>query len=261
MANKIPVILCADDYAYNQAASEGILELLKRRRLSAVSCMTNMPYWKIAAMPLKEFQNQVKIGLHFNLTEGPGGISLKQLILCSFLHRLNKQEIIAVLRTQIEAFKAGIGRLPDFIDGHQHIHQFPIIREALLTLYQEYYPDKQAAIRISSNGYRNDLKTSLKAFVIGLLGAQGLRKRLEKEGIPHNTAFSGIYSLSPSENYRRVFKGFLETIKPNSIIMCHPGAASTDKQDPIAQAREQELTYFRSQTFLADCQAANVEIM
>ena len=64
------IVLCADDYGQAPAISDGIIELLKDQRLSAVSCMTNTPDWPIYAKNLLPFRLERDIGLHFNLTEG-----------------------------------------------------------------------------------------------------------------------------------------------------------------------------------------------
>ena len=36
------------------------------------------------------------------------------------------------VRAQFEAFADAFGRPPDFVDGHQHVHLFPQVREAVL---------------------------------------------------------------------------------------------------------------------------------
>src|SRR5690349_9878789 len=64
------VILCADDYGQNAAISQAIIELIKKNRLSATSCMVTSPDWLTQAKQLNSFNNQLDIGLHFNLTEG-----------------------------------------------------------------------------------------------------------------------------------------------------------------------------------------------
>ena len=60
------IILCADDFGYNRETSLSIIELLTKQRLSATSCMTNMPNWQEQATQLKALSNSVDIGLHFN---------------------------------------------------------------------------------------------------------------------------------------------------------------------------------------------------
>ena len=71
----IPIALCADDYAQNQAIDDGILSLLAEQRLSAVSCFSTAPRWRQQSAPaLREVAaaGAADVGLHFNLTEGFG---------------------------------------------------------------------------------------------------------------------------------------------------------------------------------------------
>ncbi len=64
------IILCADDYGQNASISQAIVELLKLKCLSAVSCMTTSPHWFSQASWLLPYKDYVDIGLHFNLTHG-----------------------------------------------------------------------------------------------------------------------------------------------------------------------------------------------
>jgi chitin disaccharide deacetylase len=246
--------LCADDYAYHQAVSDGILALLKAQKLNATSCMTNMPDWPRAAIKLKEIK-EVQIGLHLNLTEGPALTpyfhpqTINQLILKSHCRLLNKSHILAEITAQLNAFKKHLGRFPDFIDGHQHVQQLPIVRDALLSVYAEAFQDAACKpwIRVSSNGFWRSLWQSRRCFkilVITLTGALTLKRRLNKRAIPYNTSFSGIYDFSLKPAYATQFSQFLTEIKPAGLIMCHPGLSASDESDAIARAREREYHYF-----------------
>lgn len=225
-------ILCADDFGETQDICDGILELAAKQRLSAVSCMSNMPYWHENSAKLIEYKDHIAIGLHFNL---PGKI-LPWLIK-SHLGLLNKAKIKQELINQIELFRQATGFLPDFIDGHQHVHQLPIIRQILLEVYTSYYPQKSAFIR-NTVGY----SSSLKAKIIQHTGGVGLKKLLHKLEIPHNTNFSGIYNFSDSKDYHHYFPTFLTETDNNGLIMCHPGR----------HKRQHELNYFLSDSFTTE---------
>ena len=45
--------------------------------------------------------------------------------------------LAAEIATQLKAFVTQFGQPPDFIDGHQHVHLFPQVREALLDVVKE----------------------------------------------------------------------------------------------------------------------------
>lgn len=215
--------------------------------------MTNMPYWPEAAAALKPFSDRAEIGLHFNLTEGAALVHQdlfcknNQLIVRAFTRRLDKQKIKDELLAQIDSFEKQLGFLPRFIDGHQHIHHLPVIRDALLDVYQQVFPNKNAYIRISANPLLKTLKQTLrnpKILIIALTGAYALQRRLVKLNIPHNKTFSGIYNLLPDNDYEQLFKLFLSEIDENGLIMCHPGLQSTDQSDEIRGARWNEYRYF-----------------
>lgn len=257
------IILCADDFGENKSVSDGILDLLQQKRLSATSCMTNMPYWPTAAQQLKALNLNCQVGLHFNLTEGqplsgqPCFAPLNTLILRSHLHALNRGWIAQELSQQIEAFKNHYGRLPDFIDGHQHVHHLPQIRKALLSVYEEYFPNKEAYIRVSS-GSLGAAAYCPKVLVIALSGARMLKKELKKRHIPHNTSFSGIYNFSPTADYPRLFKRFLKESHNGGLIMCHPAKEPLHVNDSIAQARIREYRHFSSDEFLLNLSSLGV---
>ena len=52
-----------------------------------------------------------------------------------------------------------LGFAPDFIDGHQHIQQLPIIRDAILDVYLKFFPKKNPdeiqAARLAEYSYLN----------------------------------------------------------------------------------------------------------
>ena len=135
------IILCADDYGQNQAISQAIIELIKNDRLSATSCMTNSPLWPQHATWLSPLRSRADMGLHFNLTEGVplsdrlknahGFMPLSKLIIRAYWRLLNAAAIEEEFIAQLEAFRAAMGAYPDFIDGHQHVQQLPIISKII----------------------------------------------------------------------------------------------------------------------------------
>lgn len=258
------IILCADDYGQNTSISQAIIELISIKRLSATSCMTNSYYWLTHAQWLKPFEDQIDIGLHFNLTEGESltkspsfdQVSLSDLILKAYLQQLNKVEIEAELHAQIDQFEAGIGRSPDFIDGHQHIHQLPVIRDVILSVYDKRLRfsrcyircvnNPAALLRVTASGY-------VKTCIVQLLGSFTFKRALMKRQIPHNSSFSGFYDFGDAKKYPSLFPQFVKQVADQGLIMCHPGGVATVSKDAIADSRTQELDYFKSDAFSEYC--------
>jgi predicted glycoside hydrolase/deacetylase ChbG (UPF0249 family) len=265
------ITLCADDYGQNESISQAIIALLKKNRLSATSCMTTSSNWPSHAKWLMPFATQADIGLHFNLTEGKplseklaqshGFLPLSQLLVKAYWRMLNAHALEAELHAQLDAFQIALGRMPDFIDGHQHIHQLPVIRDVLLKVYEERLrptkcyvrcvDDPKVYVRLYNRNY-------FKRLMIQLLGASIFKKNIIKRDIPHNSSFAGIYQFADSKNYSRIFPRFLSEIRDGGIIMCHPGLLSQDETDGIAKARYHEFLYLENHKFVLDCFEAGV---
>lgn len=261
------IVLCADDYGQALEISQGIIQLIQQKRLSATTCMVNQAGWEQQALSLKAFRGQIDIGLHFNLTSGVAlsnpyktthgepFFPLSRLLWRSFLYQLQQSAIEAELHAQIDQFQAGMGFLPEFIDGHQHVHQFPIIRNALIKVHQQRVP--QAYIRYLGGAVEIH---DFKQMIIYATGTKALMRLLIKYKIPHNSSFSGIYDFKNALQYASFFPNFLQAVQDKGLIMCHPGLATSTNQDEIATARYHEYQYFLSDQFLADCRAQEVEV-
>ncbi len=265
------IVLCADDYGQALAISQGIIHLIQHNRLSATSCMVNTLYWFEHAKWLMPYQAQIDIGLHFNLTTGQplsreyaerhGDRFFKLPILLSkaFLRQLNGPAIEAECHAQLDAFQDAMGFLPRHIDGHQHIHQFPIIREALMRVYEKRLREHHAYVRLVNESIKiRDLFYEIKKIVIHATGTQALKRLLVKHQIPYNQTFAGVYAFAKADHYTQLFPSFLSKIGDKGLILCHPGLASSEASDEIANARYAEYQYLASSQFLDDCKAGGV---
>jgi chitin disaccharide deacetylase len=267
------IVLCADDYGQAPAISQGILALLEKERLSATSCMVNRSYWLEHAGWLKPYLGKADIGLHFNLTDGEPVSAeyraaygnafprLSQLMRKALLRQLDVNIIAAECRAQIDVFTKAMSVLPDFIDGHQHVHQFPIIRDAIVQVSLERLRNKKYYIRLADPViHMSDWLTNIKKLVIMAVGARACRQLFLREKIPHNQSFAGIYPFKNSSAYRQYFLRFLREITDQGLMMCHPGLAANNTNDPIRRARNDEYQYLASEQYLLDCQDAGVKI-
>jgi predicted glycoside hydrolase/deacetylase ChbG (UPF0249 family) len=269
------IILCADDYGQTPAISQAIIQLLQQKRLSATSCLTTSSWWRQHAQWLKVDTIHADIGLHFNLTEGKplspeasayfGGVfeSLPSMLKRAYLKKVSLNVILAEVNAQIDEFEAGMGHLPDYLDGHQHVHQLPIIRDAVLAVYNQRLrsrpgsyircvTDPKAWLRVGSDAY-------LKRIIIQLCGASALKSHLLQQNIRHNASFAGIYDFKRSKSYATLFAKFLEQVTDDGLIMCHPGLDDSDlENDAIFYSRRDEYQYLLSADFLDACQKHQV---
>lgn len=264
---KKKIMLCADDYAQSEAISAGILQAAKALRINAVSCLASAPDWSKAGSALQSIPSTCLVGLHFNLTWGCALSSfwqthydrhfanLSTVIMQCYLGQMHAETVLAEMRMQLDAFRQVMGRNPDFIDGHQHVHQFPVIRDALCLLYTQ--EQLNGFVRVTgAAGWQGFPK----AQVIALLGSKTLRRMLNNAAIPINTSFSGVYPFKHAPRYADYFKQFLSSSESGGLIMCHPGTQSHERADPLHASRYHELSYLMSDAFLHDLDAHGFEL-
>lgn len=257
------VCFCADDYALNVPVSHAILELVEAQRLHAVSCMTQGRDWPVLGQQLAACMQHIDIGLHINLThyfpniENSQHYALNQLMLKSWLRQLDRKKIQTSLQQQWDRFVAVMGFAPHFIDGHQHIHQFPVIRHVLLDFLQ------QKGFKGWIRNLSNTLKTPhhpLKSLLLPRLGGFALADLCQQFHIKTNAQFAGIYDFSPSPPYRQLVNGWLSRVEDGALLMCHPSLLQLAEQDAIAAARFEEYQYLRSDAFVQDCARHDVRL-
>jgi chitin disaccharide deacetylase len=258
------VALCADDYALSPGVSAGILEALRAGRLSAVSVMASMPRWPELAPELKPVPD-ADVGLHVNLTLGaplgampslaPDGRfpPVAQVIRAAVLGRAPLAEIRAELDRQLDRFEAAMGRPPDFVDGHQHVHALPGVRAVLLETLAAR--GLQGACWLRDCGDRWDRivarrHEASKALIVAGF-ARGFAAAARRAGFPVNEGFAGFSPFDPAQDYARQFERFLQAPGRAHLVMCHPGHADAELRalDPVTTTRERELAFLLSERF------------
>ena len=238
--------LCADDYGMAPGVNRGIRRLILDGRLNATSVMT------------------ASLGLHVTLT-GPfrplsAGFSPvrdgafpphMEMMRLGMMRRLAPEPLVIEIATQLEAFIDTFGRPPDFIDGHQHVHLLPIVRDAFLKVASEGAPN--AWVRQCMRPARARPLHDPKSLVLDLLSVR-FRSRAARLGIATTPAFSGAYAFTPKADFAALFPRFLTGMPDGGLVMCHPGFvdAPLKSLDPLTDLRERELAYFASDAFPRD---------
>lgn len=258
--------LIADDFAMTPAVSASILELAGAGRLSGTGAMTNRPHWPSLARDLDRVSSGLQVGLHFNLTLGeplgdmphlaPGGElpSFGRLMQAAFTGRLDSAEIEAQALRQIDAFAAGLGRLPDFIDGHQHVHVLPGVRGAILSAISARYGDAKPWVRNPFDTPGTVIARGVavqKALVISAIST-GFGRGLRARGISSNEGFSGISPFDPRRDFADDFVQFLRAPGPSHLVMCHPGFvdAELERIETVVATRPVEHEFLAGARFL-----------
>lgn len=259
---KKKIILCADDFGLNQAISKATINLIAAEKISATSCLVNAAAFSNFANILKSFNKQIDLGLHFDLTANSNLFgNLKILIVKAKLHLLKQNQLEEEFNRQLDKFEAVFGVLPDFIDGHQHVHQLPIVCDAILAVYAKRLQNKKPYLRFTHTT-KNTIAffTYCKSLLINFVADKKYAQKLDQASIPYNQTFAGIYNFNEKINYAEIFPKFLSQIQNNGIIMCHPGLQEDTTSDPIANHRYKEYCYFLSSKFQDDCKKAEITI-
>ncbi|NRT56006.1 ChbG/HpnK family deacetylase [Sphaerotilus uruguayifluvii] len=255
------IAVCLDDHGLHDGIDAATLELAAIGRLSAVSVMSEGPTWPASADALRAVRQArggaLDVGLHLNLTEplgGEPGRPLGRLIAQALLGRLDRKALADTIARQIDRFEDGWGAAPDHIDGHQHVHQLPQVRELLLAEMQRRWGRAPAGarpwLRASASPGGRALPFRFKAAVISTLGADALRRQAGQGGWPVSGRLLGVHDFQADG---RTLGSLLETwftlARDGDLLMCHPGAAprGASAPDPIAAARATELALWRSE--------------
>jgi chitin disaccharide deacetylase len=273
---KFEFVLCADDFGMTEAVSRGLLEAACAGRISAASAMTSLPDWPRAARDWRASRPDADLGLHLTLTVGaplgamprlaPSGElpPLNALVRGALSGALPLDEIEAEFVRQVEAFCAEAGAPPSHVDGHQHVHVLPGVRNALFAALGRV--GLRPLLRDSSD--RPSRVAARRAFAVKATQvnalAAGYRRAAHRAGFELNEGFAGYSDFAP-QRYGERFPTYLKAHGPRHLVMCHPGRVdeALRRLDPVTDAREAELAFLMSQEFmdlLAKAHARTVRI-
>lgn len=251
------VVLCADDYGLSPGVSRGIRELLQIRRLTATSCMVVFPEFADDGPLLRPFLDQADVGLHFTLTADR---PLSSVLLRGWLRQLDRNAIRAELERQLDRFTAIMERPPAYIDGHQHVHLLPHVREAVaeaarrIGAYVRLTREPIGRAMLKGSSPRDSAYLSWASRPLARLAAA--------HNLRTNTGFRGVRTFTEQTAFRELFRAMIHGASNGTIVMCHPGHVddTLKSRDAIRRQREEEFEYFASDDFPRDLEAAGLQL-
>lgn len=252
------IAVCADDYGLSPAVSAGIRELAEAGRISATSAMTVFPEWPWEAERIRPLADRIEVGLHLTLTDAaplgamprlaPSGRlpALGALLARAHLASLPREEVRMELERQLNAFEAALGRPPRFVDGHQHVHVLPGVREAVLGLFGERLDPSRTWLRVCTSpvgAIRARGVAVPRALLIDRL-SRPIGRAARARGLVVNDDFRGVSALVAGD-VATEFEAFMTGPGERPLMMCHPGRvdAALLARDPVHARREVELDY------------------
>jgi predicted glycoside hydrolase/deacetylase ChbG (UPF0249 family) len=246
------IVINADDVGMHPAIDEGVLRLMERGIVTSASVMA-------LGQPDRQLLAAMRgqggaLGLHLDFTSGMaqrrygGRATVGSTILAAWSGTLtigsgaSARSVEAAVREQLLRFVELTGARPDFLDGHEHVHQFPVIREALLRTWGALYPGMPVRVRNT----RPLRWRGAKAALIGALGAATLVREARRAGHRCNADFVGVYDLSERADLATLWRKWLATVpRSGALAMCHPGLPDAGME----AFRAREFRFLRSQQF------------
>ncbi|XP_068461413.1 carbohydrate deacetylase [Clinocottus analis] len=147
---RVMLVVTGDDFGYCPRRNQGIVDCFQAGGISNVSLLVNGCAAKEAADLAK--RHSIPIGLHANLSEGLSvcqpastltnqhGFLRGKMGFRQALERgqLSMKQVELELRAQVRLFRDLTGHLPHHMDGHQHVHVLPGVREVFAQVLSDF---------------------------------------------------------------------------------------------------------------------------
>lgn len=255
------LIVNADDFGLNDAATEGIIESYLAGSVTSTTLMVNAPATERAASLAIEHTG-IGVGLHFNLTwgrplsvprdvpalVGPDGRFLGRPELGRKLltGRVPQAQVRLELRAQLDRM-AQLGLRPTHIDSHQHVHGF----NAVFSPVAEYCSEAGIPMRVpwvattGGGGIRRRARRALLAAMLARATAPWRGR------VRWNDGLGSVFDLGvepvelTDDHYRRVLQ-----LSSGEVfeLMVHPvtSGAAMQGYTGIGEVGEAEWQYLRA---------------
>jgi len=256
--------VCADDFGMSPGINAAVLELAELGKISATSGMVRRGAWAAGARALRRLDaTRLDVGLHLDLTrpDTPDGPEpgLAGLIARTYTRTVFSPVLHADIRDQFTRFEDAMGRAPAFVDGHRHVHQFPVVRELLVDEIVRRYPESPPWVRYTAPGAWSG-PDRLKARVIHALGGARLAALAAEHGIPVSRRLLGVYDFTGDvQGYEARLADWLAACRTGDVLMCHP-STGIQPGDPHGSARMREYAVLRALSLPPQGQAGAIAI-
>ena len=238
------IAVCIDDFGLHPGVNDAALALVGMGRVTAISCMVGSPSWRTGSPSLAGLDPQyTDVGLHLDLTEHPleprPRWPLPMLVAASGARLIDRATLRAQIHAQLDAFEQALARPPAHIDGHQHVHQLPVVRDALVDALLERYPRRRPWLRRTKRPPA-PASGGVKPWLVERLGCDRFSQLARAKGFAQNTHLLGVYDFQGgADRYVALLARWIGAARHGDLLMCH-AALETPVQDPIGQARANE---------------------
>ena len=157
-----------------------------------------------------------------------------------------------------------MGQPPNFIDGHQHIHQLPVVRDAILKVIASKSFKDKVWLRASGEPLVKTLRRGIsigRTMAIGVLG-KSFKKLAARSGLITNDVLIGSYNYQSERMGVEILSKFLQNTQDGTLMYFHPGYNDPvlETRDILTTHRESELEIVISDSFLKILASADVRL-
>lgn len=213
------LIVNADDLGYAEGVNEGIINAYKNGIVTSTSLMVSGRATSHGVRLTKQ-NPKLGLGLHFQIEDSDLQVvwQAKRAIAAVLIEKTQKEFL-----TQVETFKKLVGKLPDHVDSHHHVHATPRIFPFIRKWCQENDIPHRSKVNFIDSFFG---MPSAKAISIG-----NLIKILNN--LPEGT----------------------------SELMCHPGVVTKDLKSSYSHQRELELKTLTSKKIKQVVEKLGIELI
>lgn len=218
------LIINADDFGYDPAIDEGIVQAMQQGLVTSTTLMVNTPHSLSSARRL----STLSAGLHVNLARYPPlSPSFPSIFLSdgqldeAFAARLPAAAVRVEVVAQLKRFEELTHRRPTHLDVHRHLHRHPQILEGISSAVTQW----KLPLRSIDAPMRHDLQT---------------------RGIVTNQYFIGDAGTSAYWTWETLRSELerLPAAEGVTELMCHPGYPPTTLSSGYSEQRKVELETF-----------------
>ena len=231
------LFVVADDYGIGPETLRGIRELLAEGSLDATVLLVNSPHAEADVRAWHRAGRPGVMGWHPcltmdapvaarvpALTERGGRLpSLGRFAAGLLLGRVRSRDIVTELDAQFGRFVELVGHAPQLVNGHKHVHAFPVVASALVEVlarrgvrpYVRRVRDAAACLRAVPGGL-------VKRLALSALGAASART-FDQAGLPGNDYLAGLTDPKWVDDPDFLVRWVAATPGRTVELMVHPG--------------------------------------
>jgi chitin disaccharide deacetylase len=202
------LIVIADDFGIGPEVSRSIAQLMRLGTVTGTVLLVNSPYAEADVKRWAASGRVGEVGWHPNLnldrpvapagqvpsllTAGGALAPLSAMLPRLAMGRIKYREVVRELDAQLRRFHDLVGGPPPVINGHKHIHAFPLVSRALTEVLQNWRLRPYVRRVAEPNScLRNITGARVKRLFLSTLG-RAAAKRQDRAGFAGNEWLAGI---------------------------------------------------------------------